>query len=60
LRDISKGGAQLLLDVSGDPSTVDIPGKFILSITPNGNVTRRCQLIWRRAGQLGVRFEFTN
>lgn len=48
VRDISEGGAQLLLTVAG------IPSEFKLSL--DGETTRNCFVKWRRPNRMGVEF----
>jgi PilZ domain len=49
--DISEGGAKLSLS-----SSETVPDEFLLSLSRNGNVRRRCHLRWRKEGVFGVRF----
>jgi hypothetical protein len=51
VRDVSTGGARLLVK---DPGT--LPRSFLLLISQSGNVTRRCEVVWIRHNQVGVRF----
>jgi hypothetical protein len=50
VRDMSETGARLLC---GDQAAV--PGEFRL-VTPSDSLMREAKVIWRRDGQLGVRF----
>jgi hypothetical protein len=49
--DFSTGGAKIKLDLS-----VDLPERFLIVLSEGGEVQRRCRLIWRTAGEVGVRF----
>jgi hypothetical protein len=51
VRDVSAGGARLLVK---DPGS--LPRSFLLLISQSGNVTRRCEVVWTRQNQVGVRF----
>lgn len=54
ISDISQSGARL--DLQND---VELPDKFILLLTPNGEARRHCRLIWRDGLSLGVKFPDT-
>ena len=49
--DVSETGAKLIWT-----SPDDIPPEFLLSLSPNGKVRRHCQIKWREADKIGVRF----
>jgi hypothetical protein len=49
--DVSKGGAKLKVDRS-----IDLPPQFLISLSERGEVLRLCRLVWRMAGEAGVRF----
>jgi len=49
--DVSEGGAKLKLDRS-----IDLPEQFLISLSERGEVQRLCRLVWRTAGEIGVRF----
>jgi hypothetical protein len=51
VRDVSAGGARLLVK---DPGS--LPRNFLLLISQSGNVSRRCEVVWTRHNQVGVRF----
>jgi hypothetical protein len=51
VRDVSAGGARLLVK---DPGA--LPRSFLLLISQSGNVSRRCEVVWTRHNQVGVRF----
>ena len=35
----------------------DVPNEFVLHLTEDGQVFRRCRVAWRGNGELGVSFE---
>jgi len=49
--DISETGAKLVWS-----SPEEVPQEFLLSLSKDGKVRRRCQLKWRNADQIGARF----
>jgi len=49
--DISETGAKLMWT-----SPDDVPVEFLLSLSRDGKVRRRCQLKWRQDNKIGVRF----
>jgi hypothetical protein len=49
--DVSEIGAKLIWTCPDD-----FPPEFFLSLSPNGKVRRRCQIKWREADKIGVRF----
>jgi hypothetical protein len=51
--DVSATGARLRLD-----RTSELPNEFILLLTKDGRVRRRCQIVWRSADIVGIRFVF--
>ena len=51
LRDISVSGAQLILD-----REAELPKKFTLILSHQGNVRRACTLAWQFSIMAGVRF----
>ena len=51
IKDISTGGARLAHALSGE-----IPSEFLLSLSRDGKVRRRCEVRWRTEKELGVRF----
>ncbi len=52
LSDVSHNGAKLEFD-----KNIELPSKFVLSLTPDGSVRRDCTLIWRLSNSVGVQFE---
>jgi hypothetical protein len=51
ISDISESGARLVLDADGD-----LPDRFVLLLTANGDAQRRCRVVWRRESDVGVAF----
>jgi hypothetical protein len=49
---ISDAGARLEM-----PTTQDLPEEFTMLLAPRGHATRRCRVVWRTDGQMGVMFE---
>jgi hypothetical protein len=54
VRDVSRGGAKILHSLS-----VDFPREFLLLLSRDGRVRRRCNTVWQTQGQIGVRFVAT-
>ena len=50
--DVSASGAKLQLK----PPT-EVPGDFILILSKNGQVRRRCKVAWQSEAAIGVRFD---
>jgi hypothetical protein len=49
--DVSDAGARLQLD------GIDaLPDEFILVLSRDGRLNRKCRIMWRRDGMVGVRF----
>jgi hypothetical protein len=51
VRDISMTGARILLDDS-----LVAPDEFVLRLTRNGTIWRKCRTIWRAPSNIGVAF----
>jgi hypothetical protein len=51
LKDISAGGARFAHTSPGD-----LPDEFVLFLSKDGRVRRRCTVVWREGAQVGVRF----
>ena len=51
MKDVSRGGAKLAHSIAGD-----LPNEFLLALSKDGAVRRRCRVAWRTENQLGVRF----
>jgi hypothetical protein len=49
--DFSDSGAKIKLDLS-----IDLPERFLIVLSEGGDVQRVCRLVWRTAGEVGVRF----
>ena len=54
VKDVSHGGAML---VRSNPD--ELPRQFFLSLSRNGRVRRRCQIVWQTTNHIGVRFTET-
>ncbi len=52
LADISDTGARV--DVK---SAADVPDDFILLLSSRGTAKRKCRVVWRKDGELGVTFD---
>ena len=52
MSDISLSGTRLLAHAPDG-----IPDNFVLNITKDGRVHRRCKVVWRNNQELGVLFE---
>jgi hypothetical protein len=52
ISDVSQTGARI--DV-GDPS--DLPDEFMLFLTRNASMRRKCLVMWREGTQIGVYFD---
>jgi hypothetical protein len=50
LSNLSAGGASIT-----EVNAYTFPGEFMLRVTPHDRI-RKCQVLWRTADQLGVRF----
>jgi hypothetical protein len=51
MKDISGSGAKLVHGLDED-----LPTQFLLSLSRNGVVRRRCRVVWQNEKQVGVRF----
>jgi len=51
LCDASQDGAQITI---AHPDS--LPGEFILALSADGAARRRCRVVWRADGQIGVEF----
>jgi PilZ domain len=51
VRNVSVGGAQIELQ-----REVSLPKTFLLSLSENGHVRRRCKIVWQFATAVGVSF----
>lgn len=52
LRNVSDTGAQIELI-----RDVDLPKRFVLSLSSQGQVHRRCELVWQFSTVVGAKFE---
>ena len=53
VRDVSERGVRL-----GVKAAEVLPDQFILQLTRNGRVLRRCRVVWRRGEEVGVEYIF--
>jgi PilZ domain len=51
VRDISAGGVKLMHKIVDE-----LPGDLILALSKDRHVRRKCELVWRKHDQVGVRF----
>jgi PilZ domain len=54
VRDVSEGGAMLALAVPHE-----LPTEFVLSLSRDAKVRRKCRLVWQATKHVGVRFTAT-
>jgi hypothetical protein len=55
IRDVSEGGAMLVFSPADD-----LPTQFVLSFSRSGRVRRQCEVVWRAAKHIGIRFTGTS
>jgi hypothetical protein len=51
LNDVSEIGARVLLKEGQE-----LPDRFVLLLTQNGNARRNCRVVWRSGDNIGVEF----
>ena len=51
LGNLSETGAKLII-----PSGLELPDEFVLRLTPDGRVARKCRIAWKAGGEAGVAF----
>ncbi len=51
MTDISAGGAKLVMEAG-----INVPDWFVLTMARNAGVQRNCEVVWRAATSIGVRF----
>jgi hypothetical protein len=56
MMDVSATGAKLVLSSAEPPNEIEIPDEFILVLSNNGHVRRRCKVSWQSENSLGVIF----
>jgi hypothetical protein len=56
MMDVSATGAKLVLSAAESPEKMKTPSEFILLLSHNGRVRRRCMVSWRSDNAIGVRF----
>ena len=49
--DVSEHGARIMVD-----SPVSVPKEFWLVLTKSGTRRRRCRVVWRSSGEIGVSY----
>jgi PilZ domain len=54
LTNLSQHGAQIVTD-----GAVDIPGRFSLSLVPNSNTKKTCEVVWQQRRTFGIKFVMT-
>lgn len=52
LSDVSETGGRIDIDDSEK-----IPDQFMLLLSNNGSARRKCRVVWRKPGQIGVSFD---
>lgn len=52
ISDISESGARIELEIEDD----ELPHRFVLLLTKQGEARRDCRLIWRTGTTVGVKF----
>jgi PilZ domain len=52
MADVSAGGARLLVK-----PTANVPNRFILLLSRDGELRRECFVAWRSVNKIGVRFD---
>ena len=50
MADVSAGGARL------EQATAEVPQQFVLVLSRDGRLRRRCQVTWQSGATIGVRF----
>ena len=56
LADVSNDGARLKLSHAPGAAAPSFDPQFILSLSRRGNLFRKCELVWHRDNEVGVRF----
>jgi hypothetical protein len=51
MTDVSARGAKLVMEAG-----FNVPDWFVLTLSRNAGVRRNCEVAWRRANSIGVRF----
>lgn len=52
VRDVSAGGARVAVE-----DTAKVPMQITLALTQNGQVARRCRVVWRSGTDIGLAFQ---
>ena len=56
LADVSQVGARLRLSTEPGRPSPSIDPKFVLSLSRRGNLFRKCELVWQKQNEIGLRF----
>lgn len=56
LTDVSDDGARLKLSQAPGATATSFDPQFILSLSRRGNLFRKCELVWHKDNEVGVRF----
>ena len=51
MTDVSASGAKLIMEAG-----INVPDCFVLTLARNAGVRRDCDVVWRAAKSIGVRF----
>ena len=51
MTNVSASGAKLAIEAG-----INVPDWFVLALARNAAVRRECEVVWRKAGSVGVRF----
>src|SRR5690348_12658159 len=51
MADVSASGAKLMIEAG-----IKVPDRFVLALARNAGVRRQCEVVWRAATSIGVRF----
>jgi PilZ domain len=51
IRNVSEFGAKLICELPGD-----VPDSFVLNLTIDGKVKRKCKVTWRTDNEIGIAF----
>jgi len=55
VKDVSAGGAMLV-----HSNADELPSRFVLALSRNGQVRRHCRIVWQAVNHVGVRFTGTS
>jgi hypothetical protein len=51
LTNLSQGGAQIIIGAG-----IDLPSSFTITLVPNTDQQKTCEVVWRRGNTVGLRF----